>query len=107
MGKNGETLAVTTRVSGRASPTLGGPRSGARTGVCAVCPSLVRTGHAAFLALPDLDLHLQSLGLLRGTTEFLTPGCSAQLNFAENGGATRLCGRNQSLDALDFAEMGA
>src|SRR5262249_48901220 len=71
VGENGETEAVTTRVSGRAVPTLGGPRSSARTGVCAVCPDLLRTGHAAFLVLPGLSsmtLYLQP-GLPRGPPE--------------------------------------
>ena len=39
---------MTTRVCGRAVPTLGGPWSSARTGVYAVCPDLPRSGHATY-----------------------------------------------------------
>src|SRR5262245_54110505 len=76
-------------------------------GVCAVCPRLARTGHAAFLVLPDLStmtLYPRS-GLLRDPAE--TPPCSVQLNFVQNGVATCLRARNHSRNALDFVEIGA
>ena len=53
IGKNGETEPVATRVSDRASSTLGGLRSGAGTRIGAVGPDLALAGHAALFPSAD------------------------------------------------------
>jgi hypothetical protein len=53
IGKDGETESMATRVSGRASSTLGGLRSGAGTRIRAVGPDLALAGHAALFPSAD------------------------------------------------------
>jgi hypothetical protein len=65
-------------------------------------PALI-TPRFGWLDLYELELVL--LDLLRGPTQGLSPCCPMAVDFAQNGIAAHLCGRNHSIDTLDVVEI--